>query len=115
MEQPSKSLSQTISYLKHCTTQLVVNRVAIPSEIINKRTNEIASIEYLELEQAGEQIVQLQKTLFRALHALDAKENEDVKESLIHAIKMVNSDLSIPVSKSTKQVKNALSEPSLAG
>ncbi|PSW20239.1 hypothetical protein C9I98_09295 [Photobacterium sanctipauli] len=111
MEQPSKSLSQSVSYLKHCTSQLVANRVSMPSNIMNKRVNEIASIEYLELEHAEEQIVTMQKALFRALHALDANNNSEVKESLVQAIHLLNSELRIPTADDSTNKSN---EPSLA-
>lgn len=115
MEQPSQSLSQTISYLKHCSSQLMTNRAISPASISAQRIHEIASIEYLELEHASKQITSIQKELFRAILALENDDKAVVKAALSAAIHQLNSDLTIPTSKAEQKVEQVACDPALAG
>ena len=87
MKHTSQSLSQTISSLKHYTSQM-------PSE----------------LEQASRQISLVQEELNRALVALENNDNVLVKKALLSAIYKIDSSIQHP-----SQPKFEPCEPALAG
>ncbi|MCW8329422.1 hypothetical protein MD588_11445 [Photobacterium sp. SDRW27] len=115
MEQPSQSLSQSISYLKHCSSQLMTNRAVSPINISAQRIHEIASIEYLELEHASKQVSRIQKDLFRALLALDGDDKTIIKEALTAAIHRLNSELTVPTLDTNRKLDKVACDPALAG
>ncbi|PSW05337.1 hypothetical protein [Photobacterium lipolyticum] len=87
MKQTSQSLSQTISSLKHHTSQM-------PSE----------------LERASQQIGLIQEELNCALVALENNDNVLVKKALLSAIYEIDSNIQRP-----SQLKFEPCEPALAG
>lgn len=115
MEQPSQSLAQSISYLKHCSSQLMTSHTVSPLNISAQRIHEIASIEFLELEHASKQVNCIQKDLFRALIALENNEPDTLKDALTSAIHRVNSDLNIPTVKAKEHIEELACDPALAG
>ncbi|KLV05367.1 hypothetical protein ABT56_11640 [Photobacterium aquae] len=116
MKHASQSLTQTISYLKHCNSQLMTNRTALPTQVANQLINEIISIQAIELEHANEQITQLQRELRAVLLTLEAAANEEAHGVLATAMRRINHELNItPFSPSKLVVKNAKSDPVLAG
>lgn len=114
MEQPSQSLAQSISYLKHCSSQLMTNQAISPLNASVQRIHEIASIEYLELEHVSKQISCIQKDLFRALIALENDDKAIIKEALTSAIHRLNSDLSVPAIEIQQHINETASDPALA-
>jgi len=115
MEKPSQSLSQTISYLKHCSSQLMTNQALSPTSLSAQRVHEIASIEYLELEHAAKQVTSIQKELFRAILALENDDKAVVKEALSTAIHQINRELTVPAFKVDNKIDQVACDPALAG
>ncbi|ELR65779.1 hypothetical protein C942_00865 [Photobacterium marinum] len=119
MEQPSHSLSQSISYLKHCSSQLMTNRDLSNPNVSAQRIHEIASVEYLELEQASKQAAQIQKELFRAIHALDGDDKAAVKGALMNALQCLNNETTIPAPTEDElheaKIAQVACDPALAG
>ncbi|MCG7588387.1 hypothetical protein [Photobacterium sp. OFAV2-7] len=115
MEKPPISLSQTITYLKHCSSQLMTNRAISPASLSVQRIHEIASIEYLELDRASKQVTSIQKDLFRAIHALDGDDKAAVREALLDIIYQLNSEILVPASKDENKVDKLACDPALAG
>lgn len=115
MEQPSQSLSQSISYLKHCSSQLMTNRAISPLNTSTQRIQKIASIEYLELEHAAKQVTHIQKDLFRALIALESDDKVVIKAALTAAIHRLNSELAVPTVTIDRKVDQVACDPALAG
>ncbi|WP_299013235.1 hypothetical protein [uncultured Photobacterium sp.] len=119
MEQPSQSLSQSISYLKHCSSQLMTNRDLSNLNASAQRIHEIASIEYLELEQASKQATRIQKELFRAVHALESDDKAIVKDALLTALQCLNNEVTIPQPTDEElheaKIAKVACDPALAG
>ncbi|MGF1723645.1 hypothetical protein [Photobacterium nomapromontoriensis] len=119
MEHASRSLSQTLTYLKHCNSQLMANRAVVPNAVTIQRFNQIISIESIELEHANKQLSHIQKMLFRALCAVDAGNTETVHQSLLDAIELLNSNVDIASQRqkirTEERMQQGVSEPALAG
>ena len=118
MDKPSQSLTQTLSYLKLCTSQIISSQLSVSQPGSVKHINDLISLESIELEHANEQVIELQKMLFRALHALEAGQTDVVHNALIEGIMQINHELTVPKKKHLAQTKNnedALSDPALAG
>ncbi|MBC7006523.1 hypothetical protein BIZ37_28615 [Photobacterium sp. BZF1] len=118
MDKPSQSLTQSLSYLKLCTSQVIASQLSAPKPGSAKHLNDLISLEAIELDNANEQILELQKTLFRALHALEAGQSDNVHDALIDGIALINHELTVPNKKNISQPKSedeVLSDPALAG
>lgn len=119
MEHASRSLSQTLTYLKHCNSQLMANRAVMPNAVTIQRFNQIISIESIELEHANKQLSHIQKALLRALHAIDTDNTETVHQSLLDAIELLNSNVNIASQRqkllTEERIQKVVSEPALAG
>ena len=118
MDKPSQSLTQSLSYLKLCTSQVIASQLSAPKPGSAKHLNDLISLESIELDNANEQVLELQKTLFRALHALEAGQTDNVHDALIDGISLINHELTVPNKKNISQPKTedeVLSDPALAG
>ncbi|MDV5167533.1 hypothetical protein [Photobacterium rosenbergii] len=118
MDKPSQSLTQTLSYLKLCTSQIISSQLSVTQPSSARHINDLISLESIELDHANEQVIELQKVLFRALHALEAGQTDIVHNALIEGIKQINHELTVPKKKHLAQTsgkEEILSDPALAG
>ncbi|WEM45760.1 hypothetical protein PTW35_22060 (plasmid) [Photobacterium sp. DA100] len=118
MDKPSQSLTQTLSYLKLCTSQIISSQLSVSQAGSAKHINDLISLESIELDHANEQVTELQKTLFRALHALEAGQSAMVHDALIDAIEQINHELTVPKKKGLSNAcvgNEELSDPALVG
>ncbi|PSU36143.1 hypothetical protein [Photobacterium lutimaris] len=119
MDKASQSLSQTLSYLKLCSSQIIAQQLSVSSAGSAKQVNDLISLGSIELDYATKQVTELQKTLFRALHALEAGQTEVVHNALIEGIEQINHELTVPKKKHptihSKAINEAAADPVLAG
>lgn len=118
MDKTAQSLSQTLSYLKLCSSQIISNQLSVSSSGSAKQVNDLISLGSIELDHANKQVEELQKTLFRALHALEAGQTDVVHNALIEGIKQINTELTVPKKRlitHSKQKDEVISDHVLAG
>ncbi|KHT65318.1 hypothetical protein RJ45_01635 [Photobacterium gaetbulicola] len=118
MDKPSQSLTQTLSYLKLCTSQIISSQLSVSHSGSAKHINDLISLESIELDHANEQVTELQKTLFRALHSIEAGQSDVVHDALVDALRQINHELTVPKKKCSSKVSlsnEKLSDPALVG
>ena len=118
MEHPSQSLTQTLTYLRQCTSQLMSTHSATPDQLSLQRVTKIASIEAIELEHASKLINGIQKDLCRALQALENDQTDVAHAALRTAMSQLNHENKqrIQTTYSPLEAQHALgNDPALAG
>ena len=90
MEHLSQSLTQTMTYIKQCTSQLMATQGVVPNQVSMQRVTKIASIEAIELEHAAKQINGIQKELLRAMQALETNQVDVAHAALRNAMVQLN-------------------------